>query len=165
MDGAWREGINHELHFTAATAASLPPFRGANSISSRGKLHISRGGGGRGGGKGGGNAAAAAAAAGRGWRPWPAKRRERRREAAARRQRRLTLPSSPPSRKAENRGGCQPCDASRGSLGRRRVSQSVGWSVCPVVTGLALGREDGKSTYCCVRKSMQTSFSVHRLLH
>ena len=60
--------------------------------------------------------------------------------------RRLTLPSSPPSRKAENRGGCQPCDASRGSLGRRRVSQSVGRSVglsgCYWARSEAGGREE-----------------------
>ena len=52
-----------------------------------------------------------------------------------------------------------------GEKASQSVSRLVGWSVCPVVTGLALGREDGKSTYCCVRKSIQTSFSVHRLLH
>ena len=51
--GSWfLQRINHELQFTPTTA-SLPPFRGANSISNRGKLHISRGGG-DGSGNGGG---------------------------------------------------------------------------------------------------------------
>lgn len=97
--------INHELHFTPATA-SLPPFRGANSISDRGKLHISRrGGGGSGSGNGGGGVLGL------------------QREGSGGARAAALLPSSSKAA-AENREGCQPCDASRWGVGES-VSQSV----------------------------------------